>query len=52
MWLVLGPVALVVLVLSLKWRPAEPVQEGALPGTETPLPVGADDRKPFRGLQP
>lgn len=31
-WLVLGPVAVVGLVLAVMWRPVEPIQDGALPG--------------------
>ena len=31
-WLVLGPVAVVGLALAVMWRPAEPIQDGALPG--------------------
>ena len=34
LWLVLGPLALVGLVLALVWRPPVPVQEGELPGAE------------------
>ena len=34
LWLVLGPIAVVGLVLAVLWRPAEPVQEGPLPGLE------------------
>lgn len=32
LWLVLGPLAVVGLVLAVMWRPMEPVQDGALPG--------------------
>ena len=32
MWLVIGPIALVGLTLAVVWQPAEPVQEGELPG--------------------
>ncbi|MEM9108842.1 MAG: hypothetical protein AAGC72_02360 [Planctomycetota bacterium] len=34
LWLVLGPVAVAGLVLAVVWRPAEPVQRGALPGVD------------------
>lgn len=33
-WLVLGPIALVGLVLAVLWRPPQPVQDGVLPGVE------------------
>jgi hypothetical protein len=32
LWLVLGPAALVGLILAVLWRPVEPVQDGDLPG--------------------
>ena len=35
LWLVLGPIAVVGLVLAVLWRPAEPVQQGPLPGVES-----------------
>ena len=35
MWLVLGPIAMLGLALAVIWRPAEPVQEGALPGVSS-----------------
>ncbi|MFN3165612.1 MAG: hypothetical protein ACE37H_00955 [Phycisphaeraceae bacterium] len=35
LWLVLTPVALAGLVLAVAWRPAQPVQDGPLPGVST-----------------
>ena len=32
LWLILGPAALLGLVLAVAWRPVQPVQDGALPG--------------------
>ncbi len=54
LWLILGPLSLVGLVLALWWRPADPVQDGPLPGTQVP-PVSQmqpRDQKPFHGLKP
>jgi|GEM_PF-2426617 len=34
LWLVLGPLAGLGLMLALDWRPAQPVQDGPLPGLE------------------
>ena len=34
LWLVLGPIALIGLVLAVVWRPDEPVQQGELPGVD------------------
>lgn len=41
-WLVLGPAAVVGLVLAVMWRPAEPVQEGVLPGVTPEVNVLID----------
>ena len=45
LWLVLGPIALVGLALAVVWRPAEPVQDGALPGVS----VEADSDQSIEG---
>lgn len=34
LWLVLGPLALIGLAMAVVLKPAEPVQEGDLPGVE------------------
>ncbi|MEM9345071.1 MAG: hypothetical protein AAGB26_00510 [Planctomycetota bacterium] len=34
LWLVLGPIAVAGLALAVVWRPAEPVQDGPLPGLD------------------
>lgn len=34
LWLMLGPLALVGLLLAVLWRPPEPVQPGVAPGAE------------------
>lgn len=45
LWLVLGPIAVVGLVLAVVWRPVEPVQRGELPGVDTQVTeVAGDDR--------
>lgn len=36
LWLVLGPLAVVGLVLGVLWRPPQPVQDGVLPGVDGP----------------
>ncbi len=41
LWLVLGPIALIGLVFAVQWRPAEPVQDGGLPGVESSIQSGA-----------
>lgn len=35
LWLILGPIALIGLVLALAWRPPVPVQESELPGVQS-----------------
>jgi len=44
LWLILAPLALAGLVLAVVWRPAEPVQDGPLPGAtahdDTPIEQG------------
>ena len=32
LWLVLGPLAIIGLVLALQWRPPVPMQDGPFPG--------------------
>ncbi|XAL99556.1 hypothetical protein OT109_18500 [Phycisphaeraceae bacterium D3-23] len=34
LWLVIGPIALVGLLLAVMWRPPVPVQPGVAPGAE------------------
>lgn len=43
LWLVLGPCALLGLVLAVVWRPAEPIHEGELPGVEAVETDGAPE---------
>ncbi|MFI4860652.1 MAG: hypothetical protein ACIAXF_08235 [Phycisphaerales bacterium JB063] len=42
LWLLLGPVALVGLILAVMWRPSAPVQPGTAPGTEASAAVAQD----------
>lgn len=42
LWLVLGPLALLGLALAVVFKPAEPVQDGPLPGAEAPTTSDAD----------
>lgn len=45
LWLVVGPIAVVGLVLAVAWRPVEPVQSGALPGVDAQVTeVAGDDQ--------
>lgn len=46
LWLVLVPIALVGLWLALVWRPAEPVQDGGLPGVAPETEPGPSDGGP------
>lgn len=42
LWLLVGPIALVGLVLAVLWRPPVPVQPGTAPGAASAAPL-ADD---------
>ena len=43
LWLVLGPLALAGLALAVMMKPAEPVQDGPLPGVEAEIPADPAD---------
>ena len=46
LWLVLGPIAVVGLVLAVLWRPPQPVQDGVLPGVDAPPAESIEGGRP------
>ena len=46
LWLVLGPIAVVGLVLAVLWRPPQPVQVGVLPGVDAPPAESIEGGRP------